>query len=174
MKNKSIILILLLLFHHCTQVQKTDVSTPNISKNEKSSVQNFTAKVTRIIDGDTLEVLYGELPVVIRLQHIDCPEKRRKQPFGKKSKQTLSNLCFGQNVTIKFSGEKDRNGRYICLIFNEKGLNVNQEMIRRGMAWHYKKYSSEIEYDQLEKEARKNKIGLWADPNPIPPWEWRK
>lgn len=138
------------------------------------SFSNFTAKVIRIVDGDTLEVLYGELPVMIRLQHIDCPEKKGSQPYGKKAKETLSELCFGKNVQVKYSGDKDRNGRYICEIFTEDGLNINQEMVKRGMAWHYKKYSTDPTYSQLEKDARSQKVGLWADPNPVPPWEWRK
>jgi len=53
-------------------------------------------------------------------------------------------------------------------------LNVNREMIKRGMAWHYKQYSDDETLAQLEVEARRNKSGLWADPNPVAPWEFRK
>lgn len=139
----------------------------------KSQEKKITAKVIRIIDGDTMEVLYGELPIKIRLAHIDCPEKRGKQPFGNKAKEALSELCFGQIVRLEWSS-KDRNGRYISVVFNNAGQNVNQEMVKKGMAWHYKKYSTDATYSELEMIARKNKIGLWQDPNPIPPWDWRK
>ncbi len=133
----------------------------------------FTAKVIRILDGDTIEVLYKNKPIKIRLAHIDCPEKRGSQPFGNNAKKTLSDLCFGQNVTVY--GEKyDRNKRLIAIIVNHKKQIVNQEMIKRGMAWHFKRYSKDLLYAKLEQEARKNRVGLWRDPNPIAPWEWRK
>ncbi|RZL50600.1 MAG: thermonuclease family protein [Pedobacter sp.] len=135
--------------------------------------QTFTAKVIRIIDGDTMEVLYEETPVKIRLAHIDCPEKRGKQPFGNNAKIALSDLCFGQQVTVY--GEKyDRYKRLIAVIVNEQKQNINQEMVKQGMAWHFKRYSTDVLYDQLELEARKNKIGLWQDEKPIAPWNWRK
>lgn len=134
----------------------------------------LSAKVIRIVDGDTMEVLYGELPVMIRLAHIDCPEKRSKQPFGKAAKKALSDLCFGQEVTVATGNKKDRSGRLIAEIINENGLNVNQEMVRLGMAWHFKKYSDSQIYADLENQARKDKIGLWQNPTPIPPWKWRK
>ena len=131
----------------------------------------YTAKVIRIVDGDTIEVLFHELPVMIRLAHIDTPEK--KQAFGKRAKQALSDLCFGQEIQFEFD-KKDRNGRYICVIYDANGKNLNQEMIKLGMAWHFKKYSEDNTYAELEKEARESKIGLWQDPNPIAPWNWRK
>jgi len=135
--------------------------------------QTFVAKVIRIMDGDTMEVLYKNTPTKIRLAHIDCPEKRGSQPFGNNAKKTLSDLCFGQQVTVH--GEQyDRNKRLIAVVFNNKKQNVNQEMVKRGMAWHFKKYSTDVIYAKLEIGARKNKTGLWHDHNPTPPWEWRK
>lgn len=135
--------------------------------------QTFVAKVIRIMDGDTMEVLYKNTPIKIRLANIDCPEKRGAQPFGNEAKKALSDLCFGQQVTVH--GEKyDRNKRLIAVVFNNKNQNVNQEMLKCGMAWHFKRYSTDPVYAKLEVEARKNKIGLWKDINPIPPWEWRK
>jgi micrococcal nuclease len=132
------------------------------------------AKIIRIIDGDTVEILYDQLPIKLRLEHIDAPEKRGKQPFGNKAKIALSDLCFGQMVKIHSEGEFDRNGRLIGEIFNNAGLNVNKEMVKLGMAWHFKKYSDDNSYDTLEKEARSLKIGLWQDNNPIAPWNYRK
>ncbi|MEH3113759.1 thermonuclease family protein [Pedobacter terrae] len=132
----------------------------------------FTARVIRILDGDTMEVLYQDHPVTIRLAHIDCPEKRGHQPFGTKAKQALSHLCFGQMVTI--GGQKyDRYKRLIAIVINNKKQVINQEMIKQGMAWHFKKYSSDPLYAQLELTARKHKVGLWQDSTAIAPWEWR-
>lgn len=144
-----------------------ETSEPNLKN------KTFSAKVIRIMDGDTMEVLYQKTPVKIRLAHIDCPEKRKSQPYGNNAKIALSNLCFGQLVTVY--GEKyDRYKRLIAVVANNKKQIVNQEMIKRGMAWHFKKYSKDQIYAHLETTARKNKTGLWQDPHPVAPWEWRK
>jgi len=132
----------------------------------------FTARVIRILDGDTMEVLYQDQPIKIRLAHIDCPEKRGHQPFGTKAKQALSDLCFGQMVTVQ--GQKyDRYKRLIAVVINDKKQVLNQEMVKLGMAWHFKKYSSDSLYAQLENTARENKVGLWKDSTAVAPWEWR-
>ncbi|AVR47060.1 nuclease [Christiangramia fulva] len=143
-------------------------------ENKKPEGQiSLNAKIIRIVDGDTAELLYDELPIMLRLQHIDAPEKRGKQPYGVKAKAVLSDLCFGQEVTIITEGDFDMGGRMIGVIINKDGLNVNKEMVRRGYAWHFKKYSSDMSYDTLEREARGEKRGLWQDPNPIAPWDFR-
>ncbi len=133
----------------------------------------FTAKVIRIIDGDTLEVLHQNKPVKVRLAHIDCPENKGSQPFGQQAKKNLSDLCFEQMVVIL--GEKmDRNGRIIAVVVNKSKQIVNLELVKQGLAWHFKKYSHNPVYAKLELEARRNKVGLWQDPKAIPPWLWRK
>lgn len=134
---------------------------------------NFSAKVIRIMDGDTMEVLYQSQPIKVRLAHIDCPEKRNSQPFGNNAKQALSHLCFGETVEIE-GKNYDRYKRLIAVVFNKKDQNINQEMVKLGMAWHYKKYSKDNSYAELETIARRKKIGLWKDENPIAPWAWRK
>ena len=140
---------------------------------EKLSNKTFSAKVIGIMDGDTMEVLYNNVPTKIRLAHIDCPEKRGKQPFGNNAKIALSDLCFGRIVIVK--GEKyDRYKRLVAVVINDKKQNVNQEMIKLGMAWHFTKYSKDPVYAKLEIEARKNRVGLWKDKDPIAPWLWRE
>ena len=132
-------------------------------------------KIIGVKDGDTVEGLYYQFPINIRLEHIDAPEKR--QPFGTKSKEKLSDLCFGKNVTIISNGRNgnyDSRGRLISEIILEDGTNVNKEMVKSGLAWHYKKYSSNLEYARLEELAMKNKVGLWSDPNSVSPWSFRK
>ena len=132
-------------------------------------------KIIGVKDGDTVEGLYYQFPINIRLEHIDAPEKR--QPFGTKSKEKLSDLCFGKNVTIISNGRNgnyDSRGRLISEIILEDGTNVNKEMVKSGLAWHYKKYSSNLEYARLEELAMKNKVGLWSEPNAISPWSYRK
>lgn len=135
--------------------------------------QTFKAKVIGITDGDTMEILYENIPLKIRLAHVDCPEKRSSQPFNNNAKKALSDLCFGQQVTIQ-TQNTDRYGRLIAVVINSKKQIINQEMVKQGLAWHFTKYSDDKTYAKLEKEARQQKIGLWQDPNPIPPWLWRK
>ncbi|WHF51369.1 thermonuclease family protein [Chryseobacterium gotjawalense] len=132
-------------------------------------------KVIGVKDGDTVEVLYYQLPIVIRLEHIDAPEK--KQAFGTVSKQKLSDLCFGKNVTIISKGKKgnyDGRGRMIAEIYVDDKICANKEMVKSGLAWHYKKYSKSEEYAQLENAARKNRVGMWSDKLPVAPWDFRK
>lgn len=133
----------------------------------------ITAKVIAVKDGDTIEVLYNGKPLRIRLAHIDCPEIRNNQPFGKDAKKLASELCYGQEVQVINEGEVDRYGRLIAVIINSSKQNLNKEMVRAGLAWHYKKYSDDSSYAMLELEARKNKRGIWKEKNATPPWEWR-
>lgn len=146
--------------------KRTEISLPKKGR--------FKAKIIGISDGDTVKFLVENQTYTLRLEHIDAPEKKGGQAFSTQAKKTLSDLCFRQEVEIEWKGEKDRYGRIIGVIYNHQGVNVNQEMVKKGMAWHYRRYSKDRTYSKLEDEARKKKIGLWQDPNPIPPWEWRK
>lgn len=129
-----------------------------------------TGKVTRIADGDTFTMIFDNgFEVRVRLNGIDSPEK--KQAFSNRAKQTLSELIYNKEVKVYYES-KDRYGRVLGDIYIDN-LNVNHEMVRRGMAWHFIRYSDDETLATLEKEARKNKTGLWADPNPVAPWEYR-
>lgn len=131
----------------------------------------ITGKVISISDGDTITIMdSSKTQHKIRLEHIDTPEK--KQAFGTKAKQYLSSMIFGKNVKVEIK-EKDRYGRYIGTVFLEK-KNINLEMIKAGLAWHYKKYSKDKTFAAAEALARKKKTGLWNDKKPIPPWEFRR
>ena len=144
------------------------------SNKTKEIAKSITGKVIAVKDGDTIEILYDGKPLTIRFAHVDCPEIKKGQPFGQAAKQFTSDLCFGQNVTVINEGKYDRYKRLIGVIINEKNENVNKELVKSGFAWHFKKYSTDTSYDDLELTARQNKIGLWVDDNPTPPWDWRK
>ena len=131
------------------------------------------AKVIAIKDGDTIEILHNGKPLRIRLAHVDCPEIRKSQPFGKAAKQLTSELCFGQEVKVVNEGTFDQYGRLIGVVMNSKNRNVNMELVAAGMAWHFTRYSSDTLYANLEIAARENQVGLWVEDHPIPPWEWR-
>lgn len=134
--------------------------------------QNKSYKVIGVKDGDTVEILMDGKPQVVRLSHIDCPEK--KQPFGNNAKQFASDLCFGKKIKLSTGWKKDRNKRLLAEIILSNGKNLNKELVKNGFAWHYKKYSKDNSYDDLEKQARKLKLGLWNDKSATAPWEWRK
>lgn len=149
------------------KVQKTSVRSVNINEQDTSG-----NKIIGIKDGDTFVVLIDGKEQTVRLAHIDCPEK--KQPFGNKAKQFASTLYFGKHVTLVHNNKFDRNKRLVAELILPDGSNVNKEMVKHGFAWHYKKYSDDDEYAQLEIAARANKTGLWSDPEPVAPWNWRK
>lgn len=131
---------------------------------------DFTGKVVGVSDGDTITVLKDREQVKVRMVEIDAPEKG--QAFGNRSKQALSQLVHGRQVEIREQGI-DRYDRTLGRVYLS-GLDVNTEMVRRGMAWVYIKYTKEKGLYQLEAEAREQRRGLWADKEPVPPWEWRR
>jgi micrococcal nuclease len=128
-------------------------------------------KVISITDGDTFKVLHSSRGFIIRLEHIDCPEKQ--QPFGTKAKKYLSDLCFGKLVRIISGGKRDRYNRVIGVAYLDS-LCINKMMIACGMAWHYKKYSTDEDYSRIEIVAQNEKLGIWSESKPTPPWNWRK
>ena len=131
----------------------------------------FNAMVIGITDGDTIVVLTSDnQQIKIRLEGIDCPEM--KQGFGTKAKQATSDLCFGKQVSIHKSGV-DRYGRTLAYVYVGDTC-INKELLKLGMAWHFKKYNGDQELAQLEILAREKKVGLWSQQDPIAPWEWRK
>ncbi|MDO5654610.1 MAG: thermonuclease family protein [Flavobacteriaceae bacterium] len=175
----SIIAIVLIFISQITLAGEMKFTTNSNSLSTKDSLR-ISAKIVGITDGDSVDALYnGELLLKIRLAHIDAPEKRGNQPFWQKSKQKLSDLCFGQIVilTAKLNKngtfESDRNGRMIATIYNQNQENVNMQMVKSGMAWHFKKYSADSRYHKLEQQARQSKLGIWSDKNPIPPHDFR-
>ncbi len=132
-------------------------------------IEEITGKVIGVTDGDTIKVLVNKESITVRLEGIDAPES--KQSFGNKSKQALSDIVFGKEVTIKKTGD-DRYGRTLGVVMIGD-VDANSKMIEDGWAWHFTKYNDEERLAELEEEARAEKRGLWADPNPLAPWEFR-
>jgi len=134
-------------------------------------------RVVRVADGDTITVLdAGNRQHRIRLKGIDAPESR--QAFGNVSKRALSSMVAGQHVHVRVDGV-DRFDRVIGVIFLN-GRDINLDMVGHGMAWHYRQFardqtsSERSAYASAEQEARSNRRGLWADSNPMPPWDFRR
>lgn len=134
------------------------------------SSDTFYAKVIGVTDGDTIVVLTdNNKQIKIRLEGIDCPES--SQNFGEMAKQATVALCFKKKVKVKETG-KDKYGRTLAFVF-VKDLCVNNELIKEGMAWHYKKHNHDPELAELEQQARAKKIGLWSQSAPTAPWDYR-
>jgi len=155
--------------------------TISVLINDTSSKDNFksspTSKRTNgvigVIDGDTIDLfLFISASFIrIRLNGIDCPEKG--QPFYEEATDYTSRFCLYKEVgVIKY--DKDEYGRLIADIILPDGKNLSEELVRAGLAWWYYLYSDDLVLKQLENEARLDKRGLWSQPNPMPPWEFRK
>ena len=134
------------------------------------NTSSFTAKVVRVIDGDTIVVLTeNNQQIKVRLEAIDCPESN--QDFGYQAKQATAKLCFNKEVRVKKTGE-DKYGRTLAFVYVGE-VCVNEELLKQGMAWHYKYYNHDPGLARLENEAREKKVGIWSLPNPVAPWDFR-
>lgn len=131
--------------------------------------------VVAVSDGDTLTARCGEAQAgywqtTIRLAEIDAPEKA--QPFGQRSRQGLADLCFRTWATIT-PQTRDRYGRTVARV-ECRGLDASTEQARKGLAWFFTRYGRDDAVRAAEEGARAAHAGLWADPAPVPPWEWRQ
>lgn len=138
-------------------------------KDSPSERASFRCEVVGVADGDTFSCLYGKQATTVRLYGIDAPEK--KQAFGKESKQYLSSLIFRKTVTVSSYGH-DRYGRTLGLVYVD-GQAVNHKMVAAGYAWVYRQYSHDPALVRAEETARAGKAGLWSDPHPINPADFR-
>lgn len=81
-------------------------------------------------------------------------------------------MVAGKVVKV-WETDTDRYGRTVAFVFSN-GVDLNKELLKAGLVWHYKKYSRDVEFAKLENKARASKIGLWSEPDPVPPWKFRK
>lgn len=154
------VITLVLLFSICLDLWAQKLSPP----------QTLSGKVTRVTDGDTLELTQDKKRYRIRLAYIDAPEI--KQIYGKSARNQLSQLVLNKSVTAHCS-EIDRHKRYICHIF-VGNLEVNLDLIRQGLAWAQNPSPKKPQYLQAQNMAQSEKIGIWSKSKPVAPWDWRK
>lgn len=138
--------------------------------------ETIQGRVVGVADGDTITVLdAAKVQYKIRLAGIDAPEK--KQAFGNRSKESLSELVFDKLVAVETT-KNDKYGRAIGKVL-VNGLDVNLVQLERGMAWFYRLYQKEQSaedrrlYDTVEMQAKGDRRGLWVDQDPLPPWAFR-
>jgi len=128
------------------------------------------ARVIHVADGDTFTVLWNGEPRVIRIRGIDAPETG--QPFGTKAAWALKTMVLDRTVTLR-TYEQDRYGRTIADV-ECGGVNVALSMVEQGLAYHYVRYSDDPALALAEQNARRNRMGLWSQSSPVPPWEYRE
>jgi len=133
-------------------------------------------RVVGVSDGDTITVLDARRKQhKIRLAGIDAPES--KQAFGQASKKHLSDLVFNRDVILD-CGKTDRYKRKVCVVMVD-GQDANLAQVKAGMVWWYRAYAKEqipehrAQYQEAEMDAQRQRLGLWRDAEPMPPWEWR-
>ena len=147
-------------------------------KQKQSQQKNYTGRITRISDGDTIHVTDGNgYKHKIRMAHIDAPELN--QAYGTRSRDQLKAVADNTKVKVKVF-ELDRYGREVAQVF--KGTtDLNLTMVREGAAWHYESYAKKqqnklafTEYAAAQKQAKRDRKGLWRVKNPQAPWDFRK
>lgn len=141
----------------------------------QGSASSIQGKVVEVLDGERLTIMSANQALRVKLIAVAAPAP--KQPFADVAKQHLSDLVSGKYVVVNFSGLTRENfvlGRVVA-----KDMDIGVQMIRDGVAWYNKAEAtnfSEIEkqeYVGSEQAARTEARGLWKDPNPVSPWDFR-
>ncbi|HEY8354504.1 MAG TPA: thermonuclease family protein [Methylophilaceae bacterium] len=136
----------------------------------------LVGKVVHVSDGDSMIVQVNETKLRVRMHGIDAPE--RTQPYNRKARQSLVELVADRTVTVQYDKE-DKYGRIVGKVL-VNGTDAGLVQLQRGMAWFYRFYQDELApedraaYAQAEAAARRERRGLWAGSDPVPPWEFRR
>ncbi len=134
-------------------------------------IKTLTGTVVRVADGDTFTLLVdGNRQIRVRLHGIDCPE--RGQPYSRAATDHLKALLAKGNIRVT-EMDTDRYGRTIGMVY-AGGVNVNESLLANGLAWHSSVFDQRPAWAELEALAREQQLGLWAERNPVAPWDWRK
>lgn len=135
------------------------------------TAETILGRVVAVYDGDTVTVLEGSRRVRVRLAGIDAPE-RPGQPYSEASRRSLAELVAGKQIRIEASS-RDHYGRPLGRLYVQT-TDVNLEQVRRGYAWSFDRYNRDPRIALEAAKARLLRRGLWVDPNPTPPWVWRR
>ncbi|HTF82763.1 MAG TPA: thermonuclease family protein [Cytophagales bacterium] len=129
-------------------------------------------RVVKVKDGDTFVVLLDDkTQLTIRLAYIDCPEKG--QPYFQKAKDLTAQMVFGSRIRCMLL-KKERYQRFLAVAYLPDSTSLNEFLVRKGFAWCYKQYAKHTRMELLESKARADRLGIWQDRSPVPPWEFRK
>lgn len=136
-----------------------------------ASAVTTSGHVVAVLDGDSIIVVIDDKRVQVGLAYIDAPETC--QDSGTRAKTVLTGLALGKDVQIEVTGH-DQHGRPLAIVSTSASGSINDAMIDRGAAWVFRRYTDDAKMLALEAKARRLQIGLWADANPMAPWEWRE
>jgi len=131
----------------------------------------FTGIVIGLEDGDTLRVLRNKARFTMNVAAVDASEL--DQPYGREAKRAAAALVKNRVVTIRVFGAA-RQGQVIGEVWLKDKRNLARELVKGGMAWVKRGVIVESDLNVIEADARASRRGLWADQNPVPPWEWRQ
>lgn len=134
--------------------------------------QQLSGQAVNVTDGDTFTLRYSSLEEErVRLHGIDAPE--RDQPHGRTAGAELARLIEGRTVRVELL-DRDNYGRLVARVW-AGDVDVNLALVEDGHAWWYEFYAQDHrDLELAEEAARRAQRGLWAQRNPIPPWEWRR
>lgn len=131
----------------------------------------LTGRVLDVIDGDKLTIQVDSRAIGVRLADIDAPQLQ--QQFGPAARQSLAELCMGALASFIDEGRRDLDGRIVARV-DCAGRDAAVEQLRRGMAWVYDRFVGDQSLYSVQANAREKRLGLWAEPAPVPPWQWRR
>lgn len=158
----------------------TESPRPHVPQHSSSpALSRFPARVNAVFDGDTVVAIDATgVEHRIRFSGVDAPELahdgRPAQPGGQEAMVWMRRAVLGQTVVVEVT-DKDKWGREVARIILD-GEDINLSLIRNGWAWAYRQYLHEpclTPYIAAEEAARRERRGLWGDPNPTAPWDWR-
>ena len=134
--------------------------------------EEFNGQVVRVVEGDTLEIMHLGKPERVRLHGVDCPEVG--QPYGERARRYTSTHTLRKTVTVIVS-DVDKDGQTVGQVILPDMSNLNIVLISAGLAWWHETNAPEDKIlMDVQASAKAGRRGLWADPDPLPPWEWKK
>lgn len=136
----------------------------------RSASPSWTGTVLSVVAGDTLKILQGKLARVVRLHGVDTPQSG--QPWAEEARAFVQGLAQGRTVTVEPRG-RNTSPQQLGNVILPDGRDLGMELLREGLAWYDKRHSADPFLAELEANARKDRLGLWSDAHPVPPWRWR-
>lgn len=131
---------------------------------------DVVARVLMVHEGDRLTIHHQGRKDMVYLRNVDCPEL--KQSYGKQAKRATAAYIANREVVVR-DLKRDRQGRMTADVLLPDGRQIAHELVKEGLAWVQPDGSDDQALKDMEELARAARKGLWAEPNPVPPWKWK-